>query len=250
MENIFTQVTLSENSVGVSRKNSLMNRYVIILFVCFLFPFVLHAQKEGKIKFNAGLKSGVQASTYQNTEFNLDGYKYNNKSQNTRIGYIFSGFLRLSKGRPYIQTEGIFSIEKYNFSFETEQEMTSNTNVPRYRLTNYTLQVPLLFGYYFVDSKPYRMGVFTGVKTKFLLTSQSKQEFENFDFEYAEESLKPVTYSWEIGLEVNIANVCFDFMYEIGLNNTSKSIYIPEYEKTFQFKRNINVLSFSLGVIL
>ena len=226
---------------------------VAILFILLLLPFTLLAQGREKLEFRTGFKAGVQASTYQNTSLTLEGYNYNNKSQNTRIGYNFSTFFRLTKGRPYIQTEGIFSIDKHNFSFEqneTTAEPSVDTGIPKYRLTTYSVKVPLYVGYKFVDSKPYTMGVFTGPKAKFLFTSLSRQRFNNFEFTSAKEYLDPLTYSWVIGLEVGISNLCFDFIYEVGMNNVSEYIYVPETDKKFQFYRKLNTLSFSLGVTL
>ena len=225
-----------------------MKKNCIILLFLFI-SCALNAQD--KFKVNTGFKAGVQANTYQQTEFTLEGYNYNKKSQNTRIGYTLSGFLRLSKGRPYIQTEGIFSIDKYNFSFEPESNFTNEENsIARYKLTTYAIDVPLLFGYNFVNSHPYKMSVFTGPKAKFLLTSLSDQSFEDFPFSTAKENLAPLTFSWILGLEVNIANICFDFTYQLGLNNTSNYITIPETGERFLFNRNVDVLGFSLGVIL
>ena len=225
-----------------------MKKICAILLVLFI-PFAIVAQD--KIKFNTGFKAGVQASTYQQTKFTLEGYSYNKKSLNTRIGYTFSGFVRASKGRPYIQTEAIFSIDKYNFSFETENTaIGSEEIIPRYKLTTYSLHVPLLVGYNFVNTDTYKMSVFTGPKAKFLFTSLSKQQYWNFPFADAKEELDPLTFSWVLGLEVSIANICFDFIYQVGMNNTSKYIYVPETQEKFLFNRNVDVLGFSLGVTL
>lgn len=225
-----------------------MKKSCIILLFLFI-SFASNAQD--KLRLNTGFKAGVQASTYQHTEFTLEGYNYNEKSLNTRIGYTFSGFLRLSKGRPYVQTEGIFSIDKYNFSFEPQNIITNDVNlIPRYKLTTYSIHVPLLFGYKFVNTQTYKMSVFTGPKAKFLFTSLSDQNFINFPFSGAKEELDPLTFSWVVGLEVNIANICFDFVYQVGLNNTSEYIYIPDTHEKFQFNRNVDVLGFSLGVTL
>lgn len=235
------------------KKETMKRKITILLFALLSLPITLTAQETAKLKFDAGFKAGVQASTYQNTVFTLEGYKYNNKSQNTRIGYTFSSFFRLAKGRPYIQTEGTFSIDKHNFSFEHDRQTTTpdiDAGIPKYRLTTYAIKVPLYVGYNFVDSKPYRMGVFTGPKAKFLFTSLSKQEFNNFEFKEAKEELDPLTFSWVIGLEVGISNLCFDFIYQIGMNNASEYIYIPESDKRFYFDRHLNTLSFSLGITL
>lgn len=227
------------------------NKLILLTLLLFL-PLIATAQTGKKLKFDTGFKAGVQASTYQQTDFTLTGYNYNNKSQNTRIGYTLSSFFRLRKGRAYIQTEGVFSIDKHNFSFESDAPTTPDivAGIPRYRLTTYSIKVPLLLGYNFVDSEPYKMGVFTGPKAKFLFTSLSKQKFDNFSFSSAKEYLNPLTYNWVIGLEIAISNLCFDFVYQIGLNNTSEYIYIPSTGQRFNFDRNINTLSFSLGVTL
>ena len=231
-----------------------MKRCLLAAIACLLSFAInpVHAQEESKLKLNAGLRIGVQANTYHNTRFDIEGYDYNNTSQNTRIGYTVSGFFRAGKNRMFLQTEATLSTEKHNFSFEPETESLSSTmtSPPRYRQTNYSIQVPLLLGHYFVNSDQYKMGVFTGPKARFLFTSLSKQEFDNIEFKNAKEYLDPLTYSWVLGLEVNIANLCFDFMYELGLSNVSQYIDIPEKGKRYRFDRNINALCFSLGIIL
>lgn len=224
-----------------------MKRVCFALLLLLLTPCLVEAQS--KLQLNTGFKAGVQASTYQRTKFTLEGYNYNKKSLNTRIGYTFSSFLRLSKGRPYIQTEGIFSIDKYNFSFEPASTVAEAT-IPRYKLTTYSIHVPLLLGYNFVNTDTYKMSFFTGPKAKFLFTSLSEQEFISFPFAKAREELEPLTFSWVLGLEVSIANICFDFIYQVGMNNTSKYIHVPEAGERFIFDRNVDVLGFSLGVTL
>ena len=226
-----------------------MKKLCAILFLLLTTFVATNAQE--KLQFSTGFKAGVQASTYQQTEFTLDGYNYNKKSLNTRIGYTFSAFLRMSKGRPYIQTEAIFSTDKYNFSFETVNYTPNfEDNIARYKLTTTSMHVPLLLGYNFVNTETYKMSVFTGPKAKILFTSLSDQDFINFPFANAKEELDPLTFSWVLGFEVNIAKICFDFVYQLGLNNTSKYIYIPETNDKFYFNRNIDVLGFSLGVTL
>lgn len=231
-----------------------MKRGLLLAIVSILSFAIIptHAQEKSKVKLNGGLRIGVQANTYHNTRFDIEGYDYNNTSQNTRIGYTLSGFFRVSKNRLFLQTEATLSTEKHNFSFdpETGNLSTTMTSPPRYRQTNYSIQVPLLLGNYFVNSDQYKMGVFTGPKARFLFTSLSKQDFDNFEFRNAKEYLDPLTYSWVLGLEVNIANLCFDFVYELGLSNASQYILVPETGKRYRFDRSINALSFSLGVIL
>ena len=79
---------------------------------------------------------------------------------------------------------------------------------------------------------------------------------EGFGHSGIKEELRPINISSVIGLGVNIANIFFDFRYEIGLTNISKSITYEKnidgvifQEKGIFINRHRNVLSFSLGVI-
>ena len=70
------------------------------LFVIFalLLPYTLFSQEcENKIKFNAGFKVGFHASTYNKTDFEIDGYEFNEAIiQSNKIGYSASPFVRVS----------------------------------------------------------------------------------------------------------------------------------------------------------
>lgn len=219
-----------------------------------LFPCILVAQESGKkLRFNAGLKVGFQAVTYNDPEFAIEGYTFDsNNIQSNRIGYTLSPFFRISKGRFYLQTEGTFGISHHNFNFKDLAPMetgnTQNGNV-EYELTTYCLQVPILLGYNFVQQGKYGMSIFTGPRTKFIFTPHTKQEFKHFRYDDLEEAIKERTYYWEFGLGVRIHNVFFDFVYDLGLTNVTEHIEAPKIKKRFKAKRKDNILSFSVGMI-
>ncbi len=228
---------------------------IAILLLMSLSAMTIFAQetaKNNKTKFNVGLKIGFHAATYNTTEFDIEGYKYDDKAiQSNKIGYSFSPFIRLSKGRSYFQTEAEFSVTRHNFEFEElATDIDPLSLSPEYRLTTYCIQVPILYGYNFVQNDTYGMSIFTGPKTKFIFTSHDKQEFRQFTIPHLHEDLRPITYYWEIGLGVNIANFFFDFVYDFGFTNQTDGIISTDTGTKYHAKRTDNILSFSVGIIL
>ena len=226
----------------------------LLICIILLFPCMLCAQeKEKKLKFNAGLKVGFQAVTYNNPTFNIDGYTYNeNTIQSNKIGYTIAPFMRLSKGRLYIQAEAAFGITRHSFDFtDTREENIEKTtpNIPEYNLRTYCLQVPILLGYEFIKQGKYGMSVFTGPRTRFTFTSLDKQEYRHFSYDDLNEVLEKKTYYWELGLGLKIYNVFFDFVYDMGLTDASKYMEAPKMGKRFKTERKDNILSFSVGMI-
>ena len=70
------------------------------------------------------------------------------------------------------------------------------------------------------------MALFIGPKLEYVWKHKTSEEFEGFGYSGIKEELHPINISSVIGLGVNIANIFFDFRYEIGLTNISKSIIV------------------------
>ena len=226
-----------------------------LIMVILSLPLFLQAQeKSEKLHFNCGLKVGFHAATYNTTVFEIDGYEYDDRIiQSNKIGYSVSPFIRLSKKRYYIQTEATMSISRHNFEFneitQKNDKPLEGGSKPAYNLTTYCIQVPLLIGYKFVDSSPYGMSFFTGPKAKFVFTGHDKQRFKHFKYTDLEESLRDIVYYWELGFGVKISNICFDFVYDVGINSNTNGIISKKSGEKFYSNRSDNLLSFSLGII-
>ena len=225
-----------------------------LICILMLLPSLIQAQEnDNKTRFNAGLKVGFQAITYNDPEFGIEGYEFNeNTIQSNKIGYTIAPFIRVSKGRFYIQGEAAFGITRHSFDFTDTRESAIDEldpNIPTYELKTYCLQVPILFGYEFVKQDRYGMSVFTGPRTKFTFTAHSDQNFKHFSYDDLEEALKKKVYYWEVGLGVRIYNVFFDFVYDVGLTKASRHIEAPKIGKRFHAHRKDNILSFSVGMI-
>ena len=189
-------------------------------------------QEEPKI--NVGIKGGFNSSMYFTSRLELDGERMEDVQNNYKVGYFAALFFRVHMKRHFIQPEIMYNVYKGEIAFNKNQ----------------------LYGYSFVKSRPYGMALFIGPKLEYVWKHKTDEEFEGFGHSGIKEELRPINISSVIGLGVNIANIFFDFRYEIGLTNISKSITYEKnidgvifQEKGIFINRHRNVLSFSLGVI-
>lgn len=218
-----------------------------------ILPVWAMAQEKRKVRFNVGVKAGFQAVTYNDPEFEIEGYRFDtNNIQSNKIGYAFSAFARITKNKFYLQTEGTFGITNHSFDFQDEQTNIDGDFVPNstvYDLRTFCIQVPILFGYNIVERGRYGMSLFTGPRTKFILTSLSQQNFKHFRYEHLEEILNNKNYYWEIGLGIKISRVFLDITFDAGLNKVASHIISHDDGSIFLSSRRDNILSFSVGFI-
>ena len=104
---------------------------------------------------------------------------------------------------------------------------------------------------------PYGMSIFAGPKLRYLWGKHNEITFKNFDQKGIHEKLYPFNVSAVIGVGVNISRIFFDFRYEQGIGNISKSIIYDNINSdgstgvsNIIFRRRDSALSFSLGFIL
>lgn len=208
-------------------------------------------------KINVGIKGGFNSSMYFTSRLELDGERMEDVQNNYKVGYFAAMFFRVHMKRHFIQPEIMYNIYKGEIAFNKNQN--KENTLPEFAKLNSTihsLELPILYGYSFVKSRPYGMALFIGPKLEYVWKHKTSEEFEGFGYSGIKEELHPINISSVIGLGVNIANIFFDFRYEIGLTNISKSIIyekdtdgIMSQEKGIFINRHRNVLSFSLGVI-
>lgn len=215
-----------------------------ILLSCTIFA------NGNKVKFNYGIKAGFQAVAYNSISFNIDGYRYDdNTIHSNKIGYSINPFIRLTKNRFYLQTEAAFGVTYHNFNFFETNKGNFIGNDPEYKLTTYCIQVPLLLGYNFINYDNYGMSIFTGPRTRFILTSMCDQDFSNFKYDNLAEKLDETILYWELGVGIRIYNIFLDITYDWGIERSKYILTDKSTGQAFTNKRNDSVLSFSVGCI-
>lgn len=209
-------------------------------------------------KVNIGVKAGFNSSMFFIDEFKLGDYSLDHIQNNYKVGYFASFFVRFNlKKHHFLQTEASYHIAKGSISINQTTEniyfLKSNALV---KTTIHSVDVPLLYGYKFVDVYPYGMAFFVGPKVAYTWDKYTKCEYTGFHQQGIQESIRPFNFSAVIGLAVNVSNIFFDFRYEMGLHNMSEGVDFnrgateaPYNEQEIIIKRRRNVMSFSLGVI-
>ena len=101
------------------------------------------------------------------------------------------------------------------------------------------------------------MSIFVCPKLRYLWGKHNEITFKNFDQKGIHERLYPFNVSAVIGVGVNISRIFFDFRYEQGLGNISKSIIYDNINSdgstgvsNIIFRRRDSAISISLGLIL
>lgn len=234
-------------------------------------------KKERKVNF--GIKGGFTSSLFLTSNFSLNGVGIDEEQNNYKIGYLGAFFARINFGHHFLQPEVSYNINRGNIEFVRPEDTdngasengpasgsgaapgsTSGTGSIEKASINssiHSLDFPILYGYNIIKKPPYSLAIFAGPKFRWILPHTSEIEFVNFEQQGIREDLHPINMSLTIGLAVTISPIFFDFRYDLGLTNVSKSVTYASsseagdysHEGEIRFNRRDNVLSFSLGVI-
>ena len=183
-------------------------------------------------KINIGIKAGFNSSMFMVSELKIKDVTIDEVQNNYKIGYFGALFMRINMKKHFIQPEVSYNVSKCE-------------------------DFPILYGYNVVKKGPYGMSIFAGPKLRYLWGKHNEITFKNFDQKGIHERLYPFNVSAVIGVGVNISRIFFDFRYEQGIGNISKSIIYDNINSdgstgvsNIIFRRRDSALSFSLGFIL
>ena len=236
---------------------------LILLCILSVFGFSGKAQAASRnsgndSKVNVGIKAGFNSSMPIIDRFSLGGTNLENIQNNYKVGYLGAFFCRFNlKKHHFLQTELSYNISKGSISIpNTEENIALLQDNALVKTDIHSIDVPLLYGYKFIDKYPYGMAFFAGPKVAYIWKKHSESEYSGFYQQDIHEKIKPFNFSGVVGLSVNISNIFFDFRYEVGLHNMVRSVTfdksqteMPYDTQEISLKRRRNVLSFSVGVI-
>lgn len=234
----------------------------VLLFACsanlYAQDIMLYDSKQKKQKISIGIKAGFNSTMMFTDELYYGEQEITDIQNNYKVGYISTLFVRIPvKNKHFLQPEVSYAISQGSISMSNLREnatILEDNALIKTKISS--LEIPLLYGYKFIDSYPYGMSFFLGPKVAWTIKKQSSSEYSGFYQKGIKEYIRPLNYSAIIGLGVNISNIFFDFRYEIGCNNITKSVTYdkeltiePYNEKELILKRRKNILSFSVGAI-
>ena len=230
---------------------------VILLFIYMWITFAAYGEGDHKKekrpddrKINVGIRGGFNSSMFLVSNLKIKDVTIDEIQNNYKIGYFGALFMRFNMKRHFIQPEISYNISRCEITFDKLGSQHPDIE-PDYASVNSTI-----YGYHVVRQGPYSMSLFAGPKLRYLWNQKNKITFENFDQQGIHERLHPFNTSAVIGVSVSISRIFFDFRYEQGLRNLSKSVTYDNIDvegrpevSNITFRRRDNVLSFSLGVI-
>lgn len=209
-------------------------------------------------KINFGIKAGFNSSMFLVSNLKIKDVTIDEIQNNYQIGYLGAMFMRINIKKHFLQPEISYNISKCEITFDKlgSQHPDIEPQYASVTSTIHSIDFPLLYGYHVVKQGAYGMSLFAGPKVRYIWGKQNEITFENFDQKGIHEELYPFNVSAVVGVAVNISRIFFDFRYEQGLFNLSKSVNYDSINpdgsigvSSITFKRRDNVLSFSLGVI-
>lgn len=243
-----------------------MKRLILFILLSLLTLLSLLRAKDNEGEINKsdnqlvsiGAKAGFNSSMFLVSRFKIKDVTINDFQNNYEIGYFAAIFLRFNINRHFIQTEASYNISKCEITFDKLGSQHPDLE-PDYAAINskiHSVDFPILYGYNIVKQKPYGMSLFMGPKLRCILGNRNEITFENFDQKGVHEELYPFNISLVVGLGVNISRIFFDFRYEQGLHNISRSVSYDNINadgsigvSSMMLHRREQVLSFSLGVL-
>ena len=145
---------------------------------------------------------------------------------NYKIGYFGALFMRINMKKHFIQPEVSYNVSKGEIVFDKlgSQHPAVEPDYASVQSVLHSIDFPVLYGYNVVKKGPYGMSIFAGPKLRYLWGKRNEITFTNFDQKGIHEKLYPLNVSAVIGVGVNISRIFFDFRYEQGIRNISKSI--------------------------
>lgn len=243
-------------------KNICLSILSVLFFACgtnlHAQDIMLHENKTKKQKVSIGIKGGFNSTMMFTDKLSYGEQEITDIQNNYKLGYVATLFTRINlKNKHFLQPEVSYAISQGSMSMSNlRQNATILENNALIKTRISSIEVPILYGYKFIDSYPYGMSFFLGPKVAWTIKRQSSSEYSGFYQKNIIENIHPFNYSAVLGIGVNISNVFFDFRYEIGCNNITKSIIYdkeltqePYNEKELTLKRRKNILSFSVGAI-
>lgn len=207
---------------------------------------------------NIGVRAGFNSSMFFIDELSIDGQELEGVQNNYKVGYFAAVFCRLNlKKHHFIQPELSYNVSMGSVSIGNN--LANSTLLPENALirTKVTsIDLPILYGYKFIDIHPYGMAFIVGPKVAWSWKHQTENEYSGFFQQAIRETNYPFNYSAVAGLAVNVSNIFFDFRYEVGLHNLTQSVSFDRQATEDPYKgseivvrKRRNVMSFSVGVI-
>ena len=227
-----------------NKKN--VNRLLLSVILASMFLFI-NAQEEYWFSHPKwGVRAGISASVPHLSSFNIYGFDVVDSQATGKVGTFVSVAMRLNHNRFFLQPEVGYSYMYGGTSFNLLQD---EVEYPRQFVSfkNHSLDVPLFFGYNFIQRHPYVMSVYLGPQFRYNFSSEYY-----YNYSSVEASEEPCKFNIVVGLSAHIGRLLLEFRYCVDPLETSVTnydIYIDKEQPQAAagYKQRINTMGFAVG---
>ena len=231
--------------------------FILIALLLFIIHLSYSQNKNKEKRFNFGISVSANAPFVHERKMFVNWEEVNKPDDETNVAGSVSVFARANFKKHYLQLEAgnsfirdVVTLDIKDFGHFSHQAIkTKNFAI--------TFDLPLIYGYNFIKQDKYELSLFAGPKMRYTYHNREKVENPQDITFNIKEDVHPFTACCLVGFGAKISRVMFDFRYEFGITVHNKPGTYSLYENgvlisegTFYAKRSINLLSFSLGVIL
>lgn len=239
-----------------------MNKWFYILLLLLLPVYNGFAQdspEQDVVKrLNFGIRAAVNAPFTSHRALYVDWVKQSYAPDyESGIGASLAVFGRFNFNRHYLQVETGASYFSTSATVPTSLFLNDCLEISEISSRTVTIDVPVLYGFSFVKKPPYEFSFFGGPKFRYSFDFANKCTTTGNCSLVINNDINPVTACLIVGLAAKISRFTIDFRYEIGITVDKKPgeylLYqddTPIKSGSLYMKNGINLLSFSLGVIL
>ncbi|MBO5721423.1 MAG: outer membrane beta-barrel protein [Bacteroidales bacterium] len=237
-----------------------MRIFYVILVLFLILPSSLFAKsinENKKERFDFGIAISANAPFVNERKMYVNWVETNKPSNETKMAGNISIFGRVNIKKHYLQIEtgnsfirDIVTLDLKDFGYSTNKYINSKNFA-------ITLDIPIIYGYNFIKKNKYELSLFGGPKMRYTYHNRENiEKLSGISFNINED-IHPITACCLIGMSARMSRLFVDFRYEFAITVHNKPGTYSLYENnvlisegTFYAKRGINLLSFSLGVIL
>lgn len=246
-----------------------MKKYITTLLLAFV-SLISYSQemkdKQGFIyikdkQYNVGFRIGFNSQLPIIHEFSVNDKTIEDFQQQYKVGYLAAVSLRINFGRTFLNptVSWYYSESELNFTIPvspidgSEDLIYQSYYGNHISTTSSSLDIPILVGYDFVKSNPYRLSFMLGPKFKYFFKNKYDIGIKDSQSAFFMEDNVPYCLNLVAGVDVTIGRLFLDFTYELGLTRINSTFGFETVGSAapsiISYDRRANSLSFALGVL-
>lgn len=221
-----------------------MKRVFFLLLMSLLAPL---SYANSPVNFGLNFQLNMPRATLESTDWGEVWNDVTSSSDNLQtiegvsdLGYAGGIFLRFNKGKGFLHSEAMFS---FNSSGFTALDGTTNETI-NYSTESTKFNVPVYLGRNIVNSKAFKIRVFTGPQFSWIMSASATGSRDGIDIDDIDSDFDfdDFTWLWSLGGGLEIFMFSLDARYGFDLKGIEGANGLEQ-----SFNQKSNLVEFTLG---